>query len=90
MNEFTLSVGEKSGCLEIIDDGSEYQQLINEKISCIEEEKTAFINAVQEDKLQHQDWLGWNGDKTVITPAFVYEPRNFKTNHPGSVRVVDF
>ena len=90
MNEFTLSVGEKRGCLEIIDDGSEYQQLIDAKISCIEEEKTEFINAIEEGKLQHQDWYGWNGDKTVITPAFVYEPRSFKKNYPGSIRVADF
>lgn len=90
MNEFIFSVGAKCGCLEIIDDGSEYPQLIDAKIFCIEEEKTAFVNAIKEGTLKQQNWEGWNGSKTVITPAFVYEPQNFKRNYPGSVRVADF
>ena len=88
MGELTLSIGAKCGCLEIIDDGLEYQQLIDAKISCIEEEKSAFLNAINEDKLQHQDWYDW--DKKVVIPAFIYEPQNFKMPYPGPVRVTDF
>ena len=86
-NDIPISV--KFGCLEVMDNGLEYLQFIEERISSINDEKDEFIQAIQNDKLKHDDWYGWNGEKEVITPAYIYKPINFKTYHK-SIRVADF
>lgn len=95
MNTDTLNdrteiiIGKKYGCLQVLDDGDEYKQNINEKISSINMEKEDFIEGVKIGKFQRKDWHGWNGDKTVITPAYIYTPVNF-TVYGHSVTVSDF
>lgn len=65
------------GCLEVMDDGSEFLHLIESKISSINDEKSEFILAIQDNKLTHDDRY-WNYDGKVISPAYIYEPVNFK------------
>ncbi|RDU21914.1 hypothetical protein [Anaerosacchariphilus polymeriproducens] len=84
-----VEVGEKYGCLEVKDDGTEFVGLIESKILDIETEKSDFMLMVEKNKLTHDDWCGWNGEHEVITPAYVYEPLNFKV-FSKSIRVVDF
>lgn len=75
MSNYTSLVGLKFGCLEILDDGSEYPIVINEKISCIRDEKVEFISALQVGKLEHQN--AYCSDGTSI-PGGIYCPRTFE------------
>ncbi len=85
-----LHVGEKHGCLEILDEGTDFIDLIDAKIERIIEEKEDFINAINNSELEHDDWHGWNGKETVITPAYVYTPINFAVKYHTSIREKDF
>lgn len=84
-----MSVGMKCGCLQILDEGYEYLQSIDLQISNINNEKADFIKAIEDNKLVQKNWQGWNGKKTIITPAYIYKPINFETNHE-SVPVDEF
>lgn len=88
-NKIDISIGVKCGCMLVLDDGAEYLQVMDSHISNIKEEKEKFVQAIQNDELAHKDWYGWNGEKTVITPAFVYKPVSFECYH-DSVREQDF
>ena len=85
-----IHIGEKYGCLEILDEGTEFLDLIDAKIERINEEKTDFINAINNGEIEHDDWHGWNGKETVITPAFVYTPKNFVVKYHTSIRKKEF
>lgn len=41
-----IHIGEKYGCLEILDEGADFIELIDAKIERINEEKEYFINAM--------------------------------------------
>lgn len=84
-----ILVGVKCGCMQVLDDGAEYLQAMDTRITNIKEEKTEFVKAVEEDRIAHEDWHGWDGKKTIVTPAYVYKPINFKVCR-NSVRVCDF
>lgn len=84
-----MEIGTKYGCLEVINDDSEYIISINTKISDISDEKNIFIKLIEEGNLKRDDWYGWNGEREVITPAYIYKPRHFSTYHK-SVRERDF
>lgn len=85
-----IRIGEKYGCLEILDEGTDFLDLIDAKIERINKEKADFINAINNGEIEHDDWHGWNGKETVITPAFVYTPKNFVVKHHTSIREKDF
>jgi hypothetical protein len=69
-----ISMGDSFGCLTVIDDTNSYYDMIDAKISAIKAEKDTFIKLAQEGKLQHRDWHGWDGQKEIITPAYIYNP----------------
>lgn len=84
-----ILVGVKCGCLQVLDDGDEYLQIMDMRITNVKEEKEEFVKAVEEGRLDHRDWHGQNGGKAIVTPAYVYKPINFEV-HSDSVRVCDF
>lgn len=84
-----ISIGKKYGCMQVLDDGDEYISLIDNKILDIEEEKMNFVQSIKKGLLIHDDWHGWNGERTIITPAYVYKPINFEV-YGNSVREADF
>lgn len=84
-----ILVGAKCGCLQVLDDGAEYLQVMDKRITNIKEEKTEFIKAIEEDRIAHKDWHGWNGVRAIVTPAYIYKPKNFVVCS-NSVRVSDF
>ena len=85
-----LMVGERYGCLDVLDDGSDYFQLIESQILEIKIEKKDFIKAARNGELKRDDWHGWNG-KHVITPAYIYDPVSFSlVYHRESIREKDF
>ena len=79
----------KFGCLQILDDGTEYLEKMGMRISDIKEEKMEFLQAVKEGKYVRKDWTGWDGGKTIVTPAYIYKPLNFKV-FGDSVAFSDF
>jgi hypothetical protein len=82
INENPISeivVGMKYGCLQVLDNGSEYSHSIDSKIFNVNEEKAEFIKAIKQNKLVQKDHMYWNGGQTIMTPAYVYEPVNFET-----------
>ena len=89
VEKIDVTVGMKCGCLQVLDDGAEYLQVIEERISNIKEEKAEFLQAVEKGKYDKRDWHGWNGGKTIITPAYIYKPINFEV-YGDSVAVDDF
>lgn len=88
-NPIKISIGMKYGCLQILDEGYEYLQLIDSKISNIRIEQADFIQAIEAKKLVQQNRYGWNGRETIITPAYVYKPINFET-YLTTITVDDF
>lgn len=84
-----VTVGMKCGCLQVLDDGSEYLQVMETRISNIKEEKAGFLLAVEKGKYDRRDRHGWSGGKTIITPAYIYKPINFEV-YGDSVAVDDF
>lgn len=84
-----VTVGLKCGCLQVLDDGAEYLQVVEERISNINEEKAEFLQAVEKGKYDRRDRHGWNGGETIITPAYIYKPINFEV-YGDSVAVDDF
>lgn len=70
-----VKVGLKFGCLQILDDGTEYLEMMKMRISDIKEEKMEFLQAVKEGKYVRRDWTGWDGGKTIVTPAYIYISR---------------
>lgn len=69
----SVKIGDVSGCLQIFDDGNEYLQIINEKISSIKREKEDFLKDMEcGTHEQHQ----WNTTKTVINS--IYGPTSLK------------
>ena len=84
-----VKVGLKFGCLQILDDGTEYLEMMGMRISDIKEEKMEFLQAVKEGKYVRRDWTGWDGGKTIVTPAYIYKPLNFKV-FGDSVAFSDF
>ena len=84
-----VMVGMKCGCLQVLDDGEEYRKIIEKRISNIEEEKKNFLQAVEKGEYARRDWHGWNGEKSIITPAYLYKPVNFEV-YGDSVTSADF
>lgn len=84
-----VMVGMKCGCLQVLDDGEEYRKIIEKRISNIEEEKKNFLQAVEKGEYARRDWHGWNGEKSIITPAYLYKPVNFEV-YGDSVTIADF
>lgn len=82
-------VGMNCGCLRVLDDGAEYLQVMENRISNIKEEKAKFLQAVEKGEYDRRDWHGWNGRKTIITPAYIYNPINFEV-YGDSVTIDDF
>lgn len=89
VEKIDVTVGMKFGCLQVLDDGAEYFQVMEERISNIKEEKDEFVKAAEEGKYERRDWHGWNGGETVITPAYIYKPTNFEV-FGDSVALSDF
>ncbi len=84
-----VTVGVKCGCLWILDNGAEYLHVMEDRISNIKEEKAEFLQAVKKGKFDRRDQHGWNGEKTIITPAYIYKPINFEV-YGNSIVVNDF
>ena len=79
----------KCGCLQVLDDGNEYLQIIETRISNIKEEKKEFIKAVQEGRIAHKEWNNLNMIKTSATSVYIYKPINFAIDREF-VSVCDF
>lgn len=62
-----MEIGTKYGCLEVINDDSEYIISINTKISDISDEKNIFIKLIEEGNLKRDDWYGWNGERSYYS-----------------------
>lgn len=84
-----VKVGMKFGCLEVMDDGAEYLQVIKKRVSNIKQEKSEFLRTVEEGKYNQRDRYGCNGEKTIVTPAYIYKPINFEV-YGESVSFLDF
>ena len=84
-----VTVGMKFGCLQVLDEGEEYLQVMSEIIFNVKQEKENFVKASEEGKYKRKDHYGWNGGEPVITPAYEYKPVNFEV-HGESVTVSDF
>ncbi len=84
-----IKIGSKFGCLEVIDDGSEYQSLIKRRIDDINEEKRKFVQMACDGVIKRHDREGWDGKKTIYTEAYIYKPSTFNTKY-DSVRQADF
>lgn len=84
-----VTVGMKFGCLQVLDEGEEYLQVMSEFFFNVKQEKENFVKASEEGKYKCKDHYGWNGGETVITPAYEYKPVNFEV-HGESVTVSDF
>ena len=65
------------------------EKLQKKRISNIEEEKKNFLQAVEKGEYARRDWHGWNGEKSIITPAYLYKPVNFEV-YGDSVTIADF
>lgn len=84
-----VSVGMKFGCLQILDEGAEYLQVMDERISNIKEEKAEFVTSMEEGEYTHQDRFRVNDGASIRIPAFVYQPINFEV-YGNSVAVSEF
>ena len=86
-----MKVGEKYGCLVILDEGEEYIQLVDDQIAEIAEEKADFERLIKNGELKRRDWCssGEEAFSFVYIPAYIYDPKSFKKDH-DSVRVEDF
>lgn len=71
VKKIDVKVGMKFGCLQILDDGTEYLQMKETCILDIKEEKMEFLQAVKEGKYVRRDWTGWDGGKTIVTPIYI-------------------
>lgn len=89
VEKIDVTAGMKFGCLQVLDEGAEYLQVMDERISNIKEEKAEFVKAAEEGRYKRSDWHGWNGSETVITPAYIYKPINFEV-YGDSVAVSQF
>ena len=65
------------GCLIVQDEGDEFLNLIDKKISMISEEKAEFICAVKEGRLKRKDRDSYNGTEHTPIPAYIYNPNTF-------------
>ena len=83
--ENRVTSGMKFGCLQILDDGSEFLQIIDERIANIQDEKDRFIKDVEADKYVRRDHYS----KRETIPAYIYKPKNFKI-YGDSVTFSDF
>lgn len=87
-----MKVGEKYGCLMILDEGEEYAQLIDAQIDNICKEKAEFEKLIKNGKLKRRDRCS-TGNKDpldfVYTPAYSYDPKSFSTVY-ASIQVADF
>ena len=84
-----VTVGMKFGCLQILDEGAEYLQVMDERISNIKEEKAEFVASMEEGEYTHQDRFRVNDGASIRIPAFVYQPINFEV-YGNSVAVSEF
>ena len=79
-----LAVGEKYGCLEIMDEGEEHKKVIDTQIAAVEDEKKEFLNAVQEGKLEERySYDMTDGSKSTV--SYVYIPHSFKVSYTDGV-----
>lgn len=81
-----MKVGEKYGCLMILDEGEEYAQLIDAQIDNICKEKAEFEKLIKNGKLKRRDRCSAD---FVYTPAYSYDPKSFSTVY-ASIQVADF
>lgn len=84
-----VTVGMKFGCLQILDEGAEYLQVMDERISNIKEKKAEFVTSMEEGEYTHQDRFRVNDGASIRIPAFVYQPINFEV-YGNSVAVSEF
>lgn len=82
-----MKVGDKFGCLEIMDEGESFPQYADSQIAKIAEEKYVFLDLIQNNKLKHDDW--WSSDGGIVS-KYIYEPVSFRPYFENSVQLVDF
>ncbi len=85
-----LNIGDKYGCLEILDTGTYYQDMMDTQIACINQEKKEFLEMIENDTLKRKDWHGHKDGRDFFTPAYIYTPTSFPNGFHESIRVVDF
>ncbi len=74
-------IGEVFGCLEILDEGMDYEQFVDDKIKCIEDEKKEFIDAINNKKLKLSKKIGWMSDEPDLSSFYSYIPINFDSSY---------
>ena len=79
----------KYGCLQVLDNGAEYLKILDSQIASIEAEKIKFVQIVKEGKVACKNQYGWNGEKTIVTLAYVYKPVSFES-YKDCVNICDF
>lgn len=78
VEKIDAAVGMKFGCLQVLDEGAEYLQVIDERISNIKEEKAEFVKAAEEGRYEHRNWFSNRNGKSETIVAYVYKPYSFK------------
>ena len=84
-----ILIGEKYGCLQVIDAGEEYLQIMEARICKLGEEKTAYIQADNANKLMRKGWSSRRGEKELSGVTYSYKPKNFKA-YNDAVSIKDF
>ena len=70
-------IGEVFGCLEILDEGMDYEQFVDDKIKCIEDEKKEFIDAINNKKKIMIEYFSKGVKKSrCILPIQIYVYEN--------------
>ena len=85
----SIAIGMKFGCLQILDEGTEYLQVMDERIANIRNEKEEFIKDAEAGKYERRDRYSNYSGKTETIPAYIYKPKYFNV-YGDSVVFSDF
>ena len=76
-----MKVGEKYGCLEILDNGESFPEYADSQIARIIEEKTFFLDLIHNNKLKCNK--SWSMDDGSALFRYAYEPISFQIDRPS-------
>ena len=88
--ENSVTIGMIFGCLQVLDEGSEYIQVMDEKIANIQEEKDRFIKDAEAGRYDQEGvaFCNRNGKMETI-PCYKYKPANFTADR-DSISIFEF
>ena len=88
LDKTIITIGMRFGCLQILDEGTDYLQVMDERVDNILVEKDSFIENAEAGKYERRNMFStYSGEENI--PSYKYNPKSFRA-HREYITISDF